>query len=57
MGVNYAINTTTLTDLTVYTVYVINVSSVSSGGTGPVKTAKARTDVEGMGVFKLRLLV
>lgn len=55
--VNYMINTTILTNLTIYTKYVINVSAVSSGGIGPVKTAKARTDAEGMGVFKLRLLI
>lgn len=55
--VNYMTNTTILTNLTIYTKYVINVSAVSSGGIGPVKTAKARTDAEGMGVFKLRLLI
>ncbi|PFX34734.1 Protein sidekick-1, partial [Stylophora pistillata] len=44
--VNYTTNATTLTNLTAYTMYVIDVSAVSSGGTGPVKTAKARTDAE-----------
>ena len=57
VSVNYTTNITMLTNLTVYTMYVINVSAVSSGGIGPVKTARARTGEEGMGVFKLRLLV
>lgn len=57
LRVNYTMNSTMLTNLTVYTIYVINVSAVSSGGIGPVKTANGRTDSQGMGVFKLRLLV
>lgn len=47
VSVNFATNSTTLTNLAAYTVYVINVSAVSSGGIGPANTVKARTDSEG----------
>ena len=52
MSLNYATNTTTLTNLKVYTMYVIYVSAVSSGGIGPAKTASARTDAGGKEVLK-----
>ena len=51
MSVNYATNTTVLTNLTVYTMYVINVSAVSSGGIGPANTAKAQTDARGTNIY------
>lgn len=47
VSVNYATNTTRLSNLTVYTMYVINVSALSSGGIGPANTVKARTDAQG----------
>ena len=53
LTVNYATNTTTLTNLTVYTMYVINVSAVSHGGIGPAITTKAQTDAAGMRQFFL----
>ena len=52
MSLNYATNTTILTNLTIYAMYVINVSAVSSGGIGLAKTARARTDAEGKGVLQ-----
>ena len=53
VSVNFASDTTTLTDLTVYTTYVIYVSAVSSGGMGPANTAKARTDAAGIGSHRV----
>ena len=47
MNVNFASNSTILSNLTAYTIYVINVSAVSPGGKGPANTAKARTQAEG----------
>ena len=52
MSLNYATNTTTLTNLKAYTMYVIYVSAVSSGGIGPAKTARARTDAGGKEMLK-----
>ena len=46
ISINFASNTTKLTNLTVYTMYEINVSAVSSGGTGPANTIKTRTGAE-----------
>lgn len=47
MNVNFASNSTILSNLTAYTIYVINVSAVSPGGKGPANTARARTQAEG----------
>jgi len=52
VSVNYTTNITNLTDLAVYTMYIITVSAVSSGGVGRAKMTMARTDTEGMVVFK-----
>lgn len=47
LKVDFASNSTLLSNLTAYTMYVISVSAVSPGGIGPAKRAKARTNAAG----------
>lgn len=47
VNVNFASNSTILSNLTTYTIYIINVSAVSLGGKGPANTARAQTQAKG----------